>query len=152
MNNEQWNNAQNNQNNQRYEGRRYERCFDNRQGGSGSWGWFSGNWDNQPRQPIQCFTCYKEGHRYAGCPYKDRTHLKFCTSCGVGDHSLEDCPTMLDKINKKKNVNVLLCVQKHDIINTKNLHIVTRQGKKIGNDNPQIIKIKEKNDYPNPVK
>ena len=59
---------------------------------------------------------------------------------------------MLDKINKKKNVNVLLCVQKHDIINTKNLHIVTRQETKIGNDNPWISKIKEKNDYPNPVK
>ena len=59
---------------------------------------------------------------------------------------------MLEKINKKKNVNVLSCVQKHDIINTKNLRIVTRQGMKIGNDNPQISKIKEKNVYPDPVK
>ena len=65
----------------------------------------------------------------------------------MGDHSLEDYPTMLDGINKKKNVNVLLCVQKHDVINTKNLHIVTRKGTKIGNDNPCISKIKEKNDY-----
>ena len=75
-------------------------------------------------------------------PYKDITDLKFCTSCGVGDHSLEDFPTMLDKINKKKNVNVLSCIQKHDVINTKNLHIVTRQGTKIGSDNPRINKIK----------
>ena len=59
---------------------------------------------------------------------------------------------MLDKINKKKNVNVLSCVQKHDVINAKNLHIVTRQGTTIGNDNPHISKIKEKNDYPNPTK
>ena len=59
---------------------------------------------------------------------------------------------MLHKINKNKNVNVLSCVQKHDIINTKNLHIVTWQGTKIGNDNPKISKIKEKNDYPNPAK
>ena len=58
---------------------------------------------------------------------------------------------MLEKINKK-NVNVLSCVQKHDIINTKNLHIVTQQGTKIGNDNPQISKIQENNDYPDPVK
>ena len=78
--------------------------------------------------------------------------MKFCTSCGVGDYSLEDFPTILEKINKKKNVNALSCVQKHDIINTKNLHIVTRQGTKIGNDNPRISKIKEKNDYPDPVK
>ena len=59
---------------------------------------------------------------------------------------------MLEKINKKKNVNVLSCVQKHDTINTNNLHIVTQQGTKTGNDNPQISKIKEKNVYPNPVK
>ena len=55
---------------------------------------------------------------------------------------------MLDRINKK-NVNVLSCIQKHDVINTKNLHIITRQGTKIGSDNPRISKIKEKNDYPN---
>ena len=59
---------------------------------------------------------------------------------------------MLDKINKKKNFNVLSCVQKHDVMNTKNLHIVTRQGTQIGNDNSRISKIKEKNDYPNPTK
>ena len=59
---------------------------------------------------------------------------------------------MLDKINKKKNVNVVSCVQKHDVMNTKNLHIVTRHGTKIGNDNPCIRKTKEKNDYPNLTK
>ena len=132
QNNEK-NNLPNDQNNQRYEGRRYERWYDNRHGGYGGRGRFSGNQDNRPRRPIQCFTCYKEGHRYADCPYKDITDLKFCTHCGVGDHSLEDFPIMLEKINKKKNVNVLSCVQKHDIINTKNLHIVTQQGTKIGN-------------------
>ena len=128
------------QNNQRYNGRRYERRFHNRRGGYGGRGRFSGNCDNRPRQAIYCFTCYKEGHRYVDCPYKDRTNLKFCTSCGVGDHSLEDCPTMLDKINKKKML-VLSCIQKHDVINTKKLHIVTRQGTKIGSDNPRINKI-----------
>ena len=59
---------------------------------------------------------------------------------------------MFDKRNKNKNVNVLSCVQKHDVMNTKNLHQVTWQGTKIGNDNPRISKIKEKNDYPNPAK
>ena len=59
---------------------------------------------------------------------------------------------MLEKINKKKNVNVLSFVQKNDVINTKNLHIVTRQGTKTRNDNPRINKIKEKNVYPDPVK
>ena len=86
--------------------------------------------------------CYKEGHRYVDFPYKDQTDLKFCTSCGMGDHSLEDRPTILEKINKKFFFNVLSCVQKCDIIRTKNLHVVTRQGTKTGNDNIQISKIK----------
>ena len=59
---------------------------------------------------------------------------------------------MLEKINKKKNVNVLSCVQKHHTINTKNLHIVIQQGTKTGSDHPQINKIKEKNVYLDPVK
>ena len=59
---------------------------------------------------------------------------------------------MLDKINKKKNVNVLLCVQKCDVICTNNLWIVTRQGTRIGNDNPRISNINNKYDYPNPTK
>ena len=59
---------------------------------------------------------------------------------------------MLEKINTKKNVNVLSCVQKHDVITTKNLHIVTRQGTKTGPDNPQISKITDTNVYPNPMR
>ena len=59
---------------------------------------------------------------------------------------------MLEKINTKKNVNVLSYVQKNDVINTKNLRIVTRQGTKTGADNPRISKIKEKNVYPDPLK
>ena len=86
------------------------------------------------------------------CPHKDITDLKVCTSCGVGDHSLEYCPTILEKINKKKNFNVLFCVKKCDVVRTKNLHIVTRQGTEIGGNNPRIRKFKDKNEYPNPTK
>ena len=43
-------------------------------------------------------------------------------------------------------------MQKNDVINTKNLHIVTRQGTKIGADNTRINKIKEKTIYPDPLK
>ena len=42
--------------------------------------------------------------------------------------------------------------KKNDVINTKNLHIVTQKGTKIGSDNPRISKIKEKNIYPDPLK
>ena len=44
------------------------------------------------------------------------------------------------------------CGQKHDVITTKNLHIVTRQGTKTGPDNPQISNIKYTNVYPGPIK
>ena len=44
------------------------------------------------------------------------------------------------------------CVQKNDVITTKNLHIVTRQRTKTGADNPKISRIKEKTVYPNPLK
>ena len=57
---------------------------------------------------------------------------------------------MLEKISNKKNVNVLSCVQKNDVITTKNLHIVTRQGTKTGPDNPQISKITHTHTYPDP--
>ena len=45
----------------------------------------------------------------------------------------------------------MLSVQKCDVICTKILQIVTRQGTKIGTDNPKIRKIKNKYDYPNLV-
>ena len=67
----------------------------------------------------------------------------------MGDHSLEYCPTIIEKINKNKNVNVLSCVQKCDVVHTKNLHIVTRQGRNIVGDNPRISKGKDKSEYPN---
>ena len=38
------------------------------------------------------------------------------------------------------------------MINTKNLHIVTRQATKTRADNPRISKIKEKNVYLDPLK
>ena len=44
------------------------------------------------------------------------------------------------------------CVQKNDVTNTKNLHIVTRQGTKTRSDNPRINKIKQKNVYRDPLK
>ena len=61
----------NDQNNQIYEGQRYERWYHNRSGGYGGRDRFSGNPNNRPRRPIQCFTCYKEGHQHADCPYKE---------------------------------------------------------------------------------
>ena len=83
------------------------------------------------------------------CPYKENNDLEFCTKCGVGDNYLEDCAIVLDNIINKKNVNLLCVVTKHKFFNTKNLHIITRRGIKIGGDNLNLTKIKNKgNNYP----
>jgi hypothetical protein len=69
----------------------------------------------------------------------------------VGEHSLGDCPIMLEKIINKKIVNNLSCVPNSTIADTKNLQVITRQGTKIGLDRnePEILKIIQKYDYPN---
>lgn len=77
--------------------------------------------------------------------------MKFCNTCGVGEHSLEDCPIMLEKIINKKTANTLSCVPKSNIADTKNLQVITSQGTKTGLDRnePKILKIIQKDDYPN---
>ena len=59
---------------------------------------------------------------------------------------------MLEKIINKNNVNIMSSVPKCDIVKTKNLQNVTRQCTKTGIDNPQITKLNNKDDYPNPTK
>ena len=55
------------------------------------------------------------------CPIKDQNDLKFCSKCGVGEHSLEDFPIILEKKMNKKNVNHLLRVHKNDAVNSRNI-------------------------------
>ena len=52
----------------------------------------------------------------------------------MGDHSLRDCPIILEKIMSKRNVNQLSRVHRNDVVNTKNIWIITRQGTNIGDD------------------
>jgi hypothetical protein len=61
-------------------------------------------------------------------PIKYIIDLKFCNICGEGYHSFEDCPIMLDKVMNKINVNLLHTIPKEDILNSKNLHVVTCLG------------------------
>ena len=69
----------------------------------------------------------------------------------MGDHSWEDYPIMVEKIMNKKTVNTLSCVPKSNIVDTKNLQVVTRQVTKTGLDRnePEILKIIQKDDYSN---
>ena len=69
----------------------------------------------------------------------------------MGDHSLEDCPIMLEKIINKKSVNSLSCVPKSNVHCAKNLQVITRCGTRTGFDKNTTKPIKhiEKNDYPN---
>ena len=78
--------------------------------------------------------------------------MKFCIKCGVGDHSLEDFPIIILKIMSKKNVYHLSRVPKDEVLNTKNLHIITRQGTKVGEDKAKGINSSfQKYDYHNPI-
>jgi hypothetical protein len=77
---------------------------------------------------ILLLQCWKDDHISPDFPIKDIIDLKFCNICGVGDHSLEDYPIVLEKVMNKRNVNLLHIVPKHDILNSKNLHVVTHSG------------------------
>ena len=93
----------------------------NGRGGYNNQGRYQNNSTRRPR----CWVCHKDNHLSAKCPYKDILDLKYCNTCGVGDHSLEDCPIMLEKIINKKSVSSLLCVPKSDVHSVKNLQIIT---------------------------
>ena len=82
---------------------------------------------------------------------KDQIDLNFCTKCGVGHHSLEDFPIMLEKIMNKRNINHLSRVHKNDVINIKNLQIITRKGTNIGEDKAKRNStILQNHEYHNP--
>jgi hypothetical protein len=91
-------------------------------------GGFQGRSRGRGRGRPYYFNCWKEDHISPDFPIKDRVDLKFCNICGVDDHSLEDFPIVLDKIMNKKTVNLLHRVPKQEVLNSKNLHIVTRSG------------------------
>ena len=72
----------------------YRNDTNNRRGGYRGCNHYNNN--SERRAPTRCFVCYNVDHLCSGCPFKDQTDLKFCTKCGVGDHSLENFPIMLE--------------------------------------------------------
>ena len=82
----------------------------------------------RPRRRPICFVRFKEDHISLDCPLKDKVDLKFFTRCGIGDHSLDNCPIILENIMNEKNVNHLPQVPKNEILNTKKLQAITNQG------------------------
>jgi len=92
--------------------------------GQGGCGWFGG----QVRGWPYYYNCWKYDHISLDCPMKHRINLKLCNICGVGDHSLEEFPIVLDKIMTIKNLNLLHTVSKEEVLNSNNLNIITRPG------------------------
>ena len=115
------------------------------------WGRFVGWGQYQKIYEIRykLWICYKDNNLSTECPFKDRFDLKFCTTFGVRDHSLQDFPIMLEKIMNQKLVNILSCVPKNENPNLKTLQIITRLNTKIGHDKEkqEITKPIEKNDH-----
>ena len=62
---------------------------------------------------VMSFIFFNEEHLSTNCPYKDGMDLKLCTKCGVGEHILEECPLMLEKLSNKMNIHILSGVPKH---------------------------------------
>ena len=127
-------------------------------GGYSGWGRFysqgghnQNRYQNNPPRWPRCWSFHKDSHFSVDCPYKDKIDLKFCNTCGVGEHSLEDCPIMLEKIMNKKIVKTLSYVPKINMTFAKNLQVITRHGTKTGlnKNEPDPIKIIQKDDYPN---
>ena len=119
-------------------------------GGYNNQGWYQNNFGRRPG----CWVCYKYNHLSAECPYKDRIDLKYYNTCGVGDHSLDDCPIMHENIINKKSINILLFVPKRDVHSVKNLQIIIQCGIRTGYDKDTIEPINniDKKDYPNSKK
>jgi len=59
---------------------------------------------------------------------EDRTQLNFCNICGVDDLSIEDFQIMLGKLRNRRTINLLQIMPKHEVLNTKNLNVITRFG------------------------
>jgi hypothetical protein len=74
------------------------------------------------------YNCWKYDHISPNFPIKYWVNLKFCNICGIDDHSIEDCLIVLDNIMIKINVNLLYVVSKNEVLNSKNLHVITRSG------------------------
>jgi len=74
------------------------------------------------------FKFFKEDHISPNFPIKKRIDMKLCNICGVRDHSLEDFSIVLEKGMNKRNVNLLHTVPKQEILNSKNIHVVTWLG------------------------
>ena len=75
------------------------------------------NNNNGGRRCIRCFICYKSNHISTECPFKNQIDLKFCTNCGVGDHSLEAWIILLKKLISKRSINHLSRVNTNDVVN-----------------------------------
>jgi hypothetical protein len=86
-----------------------------------------------------CHNFQQPGHYARDCPLPPVT----CMYCRATDHDTEDCPTLLGKIQEKRNQNnqnvQWISVEARD--DGRNINIVTRGGAKTGTDAVSQIQI-----------
>lgn len=95
------------------------------------------------RQKPRFYTYLKADHLFQDCPWKDKTDLKFCGNCGVGEHSLEDCLVMLVKIMNKRNIKSLSSFDNDNDVKCANVNVITRNC--TDTNNVKILKFKVNN-------
>jgi hypothetical protein len=81
---------------------------------------------------MVCHNCQQQGHYAREFPLPPAT----CMYCRTSDHDMEECPTLLGKIQEKRNQNnhnvQWISVEVRD--DGRNINIVTRGGAKTRND------------------
>jgi hypothetical protein len=84
------------------------------------------------RGPVTCHNFQQPGHYARECPLPPVT----CMYCRASDHDIEECPTLLVKIQEKRNQNNqnIQWISAEVREDGQNINIVTRGGTKIGND------------------
>ena len=83
------------------------------------------------RGPMVCHNCQQPRHYARECPLPPTT----CMYCRTLDHDTEECLTLLEKSQEKRNQNNqnVLWILEKSRDEGRNVNIVTQGGDKIGN-------------------
>lgn len=87
------------------------------------------------RGPMRCYNCDQEGHVTKECPFPRKS---WCSQCRINTHAMEDCPDLIAKWEERtrqRGANLVNVEPRtDDVLLVTNINIVTRGGKRTGED------------------